>query len=174
MRDFPKLAGRQGDPAASLPPLFAWLSTSRLLLVPETERTAGRPSPDPGEPQEHVGGGNAHHRWRRVCHHLPAVVQAQLKVHSDPGQICLEKLRNKHPAISYGCLFIKGVSFVFDPTSYITLDTLFNSGHMCLASKRVKDKALREILEFLSKQLLLLCLTIDNPESNPRNHDDVE
>ncbi len=61
---------------------------------------------------------NAHHRRRRVCHRLPAVVRAQQKVRSDPGQICREKLRNKHLAISYGCLFIKGVSFVFYLTSY--------------------------------------------------------
>jgi hypothetical protein len=40
-------------------------------------------------------------------------------VRSDPGQICREKLRNKHLVISYGCLFIKGVSFVFYLTSYI-------------------------------------------------------
>jgi hypothetical protein len=68
-----------------------------------------------------VGGGNAHHRRRRVRHRLPAVVRAQLKVCSDPGQICREKLRNKHLAISYGCLFIKGVLFVFDPTSYMQM-----------------------------------------------------
>jgi hypothetical protein len=47
------------------------------------------------------------------------VIRAQRKVRWDPGQICREKLINKHLAISYGCLFIKGVSFVFDLTSYM-------------------------------------------------------
>ncbi len=99
-------------------PLFAWFGTNGLLLVPESERTAGWPSPDPGEPQEHVGRGNVHHWQRRVRHRLPAVVRVQSKVRLGPGQLCWEKLRNKHLANSYRCLFIKHVKFVCDLTSY--------------------------------------------------------
>jgi hypothetical protein len=112
-----------------------WLATKeiQLLLVPESERTAGWPSTDPGEPRERVRGGNAHYHRRWVCHCLLAVVWTQQELHSDPGQVCLEMLRNKHLAISYGCLFIKGVSFVFDLTLYavvvsdliILLDPIF-------------------------------------------------
>ncbi len=119
VQDFQKLAGSQGDPAASPPLLFAWLSTSGLLLVPESESTAGWPSPDPGEPQERLRRGNANHRQRRVNHCLSVVVRAQRKVRWDPGQICWEKTRNKHLANSYSWLFIKGVWFVFVLTSYI-------------------------------------------------------
>ncbi len=50
-----------------------------------------------------------------------------------------EKLRNKHLAISYGCLLIKRVSFVFYLTSYISdtdeacLTSVNNTNKACLA-----------------------------------------
>ena len=108
--------------ATTAAPWRYWTRSSqwmRLLLVLECEKSADRPLPDLGEPWECLGRGSAHHRRRRLRHRLSAMIRGQRKVYLYPRRINLEKLRNKHLANSYSCLFIKQVLFVFDLTSYV-------------------------------------------------------
>jgi hypothetical protein len=59
------------------PPYSPDLAPADFFLFRKVKEQLAGLHRDPGEPQERVGGGNAHHRRRRFRHRLLAVVRAQ-------------------------------------------------------------------------------------------------
>jgi hypothetical protein len=63
----------------------------KLFSGPESEIRAGKLFVDPEHLQEELVGGRPHHRYRRVCHHLPVVDRA-LQKHTQIGDDHAKKL----------------------------------------------------------------------------------
>ncbi len=99
------------------PPYSPDLAPADYFLFPETEEWPGWCVCHPRDLQDGAGTGATKYRRKGVCRSLPEVATSSWKVHSPPGWICQEILKNKVPPISSSFCFIWPFAFVIEPTS---------------------------------------------------------